>query len=318
MKAVVFDGSILKLEEIDTPTPRSGETIIKVKKTGICNTDIEITKGYMDGFRGVPGHEFFGIIHDSCLHIDKNKRVTAEINCGCGNCGLCKGGDERHCLNRTVIGIAGRNGVFAEYIRVPDRNVIVIPDEISDTNAIFIEPLAAALEILEQIPITQDLTVALIGDGKLGQLIAHVIQATGCDFTVIGKHHDKLKYLKALGIRTRVITDTNSKIYDIVIDASGSPDGFNAALSMVRPKGTLVLKSTYAGGISFNPAPIVINELHVLGSRCGRFQPAIKFLTDTNPDFSYLVEKEYSLDNALEAFRQACIKGTKKIVIDMK
>jgi threonine dehydrogenase-like Zn-dependent dehydrogenase len=317
MNAVVFNGTNLKSEAIDTPEPVAGESIIRVKKAGICNTDIEITKGYMDGFRGVPGHEFFGTIHESCLQIDKNKRVTAEINCGCGNCALCKGGDERHCRNRTVIGISGRNGAFAEYISVPDRNVIVIPDEINDTNGIFIEPLAAALEILEQITITPDHTVALIGDGKLGQLIAHVIKSTGCDLTVFGKHHDKMEYLKALGIRTHIVTDTNSFLYDIVIEASGSPDGFHSALSIVKPRGTLVLKSTYAGGISFNPAPIVINEINVLGSRCGRFEPAIRFLVDKKPDFSYLIEKEYSFDNALEAFGQACRKGAKKVVIDM-
>jgi threonine dehydrogenase-like Zn-dependent dehydrogenase len=317
MKAVVFDGSVLELKNIDTPEHVSGETIIRVKKAGICNTDIEITKGYMEGFRGVPGHEFFGTIHKSFLKIDKSKRVTAEINCGCGNCALCKSGDERHCRNRTVIGISGRNGAFAEYISVPDRNVIVIPDEISDTNAVVIEPLAAALEILEQITITPDHTVALIGDGKLGQLIAHVIKTTGCDFTVFGKHHDKLEYIKALGIRTHFITEPNPVFYDIVIEASGSPDGFYTALSIVRPKGTLILKSTYAGGISFNPALIVINEINVLGSRCGRFEPANKFLVDRKPDFSYLIEKEYSLDNALEAFSQACRKGAKKVVVDM-
>jgi len=317
MQALVFNGANLNVEAIDTPTSVSGETIIQVKKAGICNTDIEITKGYMEGFRGVPGHEFFGTIHESSLQINKNTRVTAEINCGCGICNLCKGGDERHCRNRTVIGISGRNGAFAKYISVPDRNVIAIPDEISDTNAIFIEPLAAALEILEQITITPDHTVALIGDGKLGQLIAHVIKSTGCDFTVIGKHHDKLEYLKALEICTRLVTDTNPGHYDIVIEASGSPDGFHTALSIVRPTGSLILKSTYAGGISFNPAPIVINEIHLLGSRCGRFQPAIKFLVDRKPDFSYLVEREYSIDYALEAFSHACRKGTKKVVIDM-
>jgi threonine dehydrogenase-like Zn-dependent dehydrogenase len=318
MKAVVFNGSILNMEEIDTPKPVSGETIIEVKKAGICNTDIEITKGYMEGFRGVPGHEFFGTIHSSNLPISKNKRVTAEINCGCGTCNVCNSGDERHCLNRTVIGIAGRNGAFAQYISVPDRNVIEIPDEISDTNAIFIEPLAAALEIPEQITITPDHTVALFGDGKLGQLIAQVLQSTGCDLTVIGKHPDKMEYLESLGIKTQVVTNANPRLYDIVVEASGSPDGFHSAMSMVKPKGTFILKSTYAGGISFNPAPIVINEIHVLGSRCGRIHSAIKFLVDRKPDFSYLIEKEYSLDNALEAFSHACTKGSKKIVVGMK
>lgn len=317
MKAVVFNGTNLKLEAIDTPAPVPGETIIKVNKAGICNTDIEMTKGYMDGFRGVPGHEFFGTIHHSYLQVDNNKRVTAEINCGCGICALCKGGDERHCRNRTVIGISGRNGAFAEYISVPDRNVKVIPDEISDVNALFIEPFAAALEILEQITITPEHTVALIGDGKLGQLIAHVVKSTNCDFTVIGKHYDKLEYIKAMGIRTRINTESSNKLYDIVIEASGSPDGFYTALSMVRPKGTLILKSTYAGGIPFNPAPIVINEVNLLGSRCGRFLSAIEFLVDRKPDFGYLIEKEYSLDNALAAFSHACTKGATKVVLDM-
>ena len=318
MKALVFDGTTIQLNDIDKPVPAKGATLIRVSKAGICNTDIEITRGYMPGFRGVPGHEFFGTIVHSSLPIDRSKRVTAEINCGCGVCVLCQTGDGRHCANRTVIGILGRNGAFAEYISVPNQTIKVIPEEIDDNNALFIEPLAAALEITDQISITPDHSVALFGDGKLGQLIAHVIKATGCDLTVIGNHDSKLEHLKSRGIATISITKYKPSLFDIVIEASGVPSGFLAALSSVKPRGTIILKRTCADDITFNPAPIVINEIAVIGSRCGCFDSAIGFLLERKIDLSYLIEETYPLDEALQAFDHACRKGSKKIIIDMK
>jgi 2-desacetyl-2-hydroxyethyl bacteriochlorophyllide A dehydrogenase len=285
---------------------------------GICNTDLEITKGYIPGFNGIPGHEFFGTIVNPTLPELKNKRVTSEINCGCGKCQTCSDGDERHCTNRTVIGISGRDGAFAEYISVPNRNVVRIPDEISDKNALFIEPLAAALEILEQIEISPKNKVLIIGDGKLGQLIAHVIAATGCKLYVAGKHPDKLEYLQTLPLKTILTKDLDtSNQFDIVIEASGSPEGFSCAVAHVKPRGTIVLKSTYALPLTFNPAPLVVNEITLIGSRCGRFGPAIKFLIEKKPDFSYLIEKHYSIDDAVEAFSHAAAKGSMKIAFDM-
>lgn len=317
MRAVLFDGTRLSIDEIEKPVINKGETLIRVLKAGICNTDLEITKGYMQGFKGVPGHEFFGTIEASSLSIDQKTRVTAEINCGCKQCMVCKSGDERHCPGRTVIGILGRDGCFAQYISVPDSNVRIVPDEISDINAVFIEPLAAAFEILEQITVAANHTVALFGDGKLGQLIAHAIATTRCDLTAIGIHPEKLDHLKPLGVRTCLVNDFKPKKFDIVIEATGVPETFAYALSCVRPRGIFVLKSTYAGLLSFNPAPIIIDEITIVGSRCGRFEPAIHYLQNRKPDFSCLVDKEYSIDESLAAFNHAATKGTGKIIIDM-
>jgi 2-desacetyl-2-hydroxyethyl bacteriochlorophyllide A dehydrogenase len=318
MKAVVFDGTTLSLQDKPVPVSSQDTTLIKVSMAGICNTDLEITKGYILGFNGIPGHEFFGTVVDSTLTGLNNKRVTAEINCGCGKCHVCAQGDERHCANRTVIGISGRDGAFAEYISVPNRNVVTIPDEISDENALFIEPLAAALAILEQIEISPKNKVLIIGDGKLGQLIAHVIAATSCELYVAGKHTDNLEYLQALPLKTILTKDLDTSYqFDIVIEASGSPEGFFCAVAHVKPRGTIVLKSTYAHPFTFNPAPLVVNEITLIGSRCGRFGPAIRFLIEKRPDFSYLIEKHYSIDDALKAFSHAAVKGSMKIVIDM-
>lgn len=318
MKAVIFNGNSVSLKEVPLPDPTPNETVIRVSKAGICNTDLEITRGYMKGFNGILGHEFIGTIADTSLSASANNRVTAEINCGCGHCSLCKIGDERHCAARTVFGIAGRDGAFAEYISVPTRNIHQIPDPISDDNALFIEPLAAALEILEQIQITSDQRVLIIGDGKLAQLIAHVIVSTGCELYVVGKHPEKLDYLCNLPLSTLLTKELDcAGMFDIVAEASGSPDGFTAAVSKVRPRGTIILKSTYAQPLTWNPAALVINEITLIGSRCGRFEPAIKFLTEKKPDFSYLIEQHYPINDAIQAFDHAGKKGASKIIIDM-
>lgn len=318
MKAVTFDGASLSLDNVSMPSPPPGETIIRVNKAGICNTDLEITRGYMKGFSGILGHEFIGTLADSSVSASAAKRVTAEINCGCGHCPLCKTGDERHCAERTVLGIYGRDGAFAEYISVPSRNIHQIPDLISDNNALFIEPLAAALEILEQVPITTNQRVLIIGDGKLAQLIAHVMVSTGCELYVAGKHPEKLNLLGNLPLSTVLTTELDrAGTFDIVVEASGAPDGFATAVLKVKPRGTIILKSTYAQPLVFNPATLVINEITLVGSRCGRFEPAIKFLTEKKPDFSYLIEQHYPINDAIQAFDHAGKKGARKIIIDM-
>lgn len=318
MKALIFDGNSLSLKDVPLPDPTPNETLIRVNKAGICNTDLEITRGYMKGFNGILGHEFIGTIADTSLSASVSKRVTAEINCGCGHCPLCNAGDERHCAARTVLGIANRDGAFAEYISVPTRNIHQIPDSISDNNAIFIEPLAAALEILEQIQITSSQRVLIIGDGKLAQLIAHVIASTGCELYVAGKHPEKLEYLRNLPLSTTLTKELDrTGVFDIVVEASGSPDGFSSAVLKVRPRGTIVLKSTFAQPLTWNPAALVINEITLIGSRCGRFEPAIKFLTEKKPDFSYLIEHHYPINDAIKAFDHAGKKGARKIVLDM-
>ena len=316
MKALVFDKT-LSLQEISKPVVASDEVLIRVCRAGICNTDLEILRGYMPGFRGVLGHEFYGYVEEASDSSLQGKRVTAEINCGCGNCDLCKADLGRHCPNRTVLGIAGRNGAFAEYISVPQRNLVMIPDSLPDTSALLIEPLAAALEILEQVAIRKHHSVLLIGDGKLAQLIALSVHTTGCKLTVLGKHPDKLIHMRKIGIETILKETYSTSPFDIVIEASGSPEAFATGLSSVKPRGTFVLKSTYAEGFSFNPAAVIINEITLIGSRCGRFDSAIEFLLEQKPDLAFMQTSVFSLQNGLAAINATRDKKQLKIVLQI-
>jgi len=315
MKALVFDGT-LRLAEMPLPSRSGDEVLVRVTKAGICNTDHEIVAGYMPGFKGTLGHEFLGVVEKADDKKLVGKRVTAEINCGCGTCDWCKSGMERHCPNRSVIGIKDRDGAFAEYICVPARNVVTVPDSIPDTNAIFIEPLAAALEIPEQISL-ENKSVLLIGDGKLGLLIAHAVRMSHCDMLVLGKHQENLALLAAKGIKTVLARDFVKKQFDVVIEASGSPAAFPIAVECVKPRRSIVLKSTYAHNLAFNPAPIVVNEITLIGSRCGRFTDALRFLETCKPDFSPMISKEFSIENGMEAFEYSKISGVLKVIIKM-
>ncbi len=236
MKALLFDGS-LRLADVPSPVQRPGEVLIRVTKAGICNTDHEITRGYVTGFRGILGHEFLGIVADAGDRSLVGGRVSAEINCGCGTCDFCSRGMARHCPNRTVIGIQSHSGAFAEFIAVPKENVVTIPHTIPDTTAIFVEPLAAALEIREQVDLTKK-TVLLLGDGKLGLLIANVLSTAGCDCLVVGKHASNLDMIGRLGIKTALLENFQKKQFNVVIEASGNPDAFPLALECVEPRGT--------------------------------------------------------------------------------
>ena len=297
-----------------------GEIVIRVSSAGICNTDIEITRGYIPGFKGIPGHEFFGYVDqvpDFSLNHLIGKRVTAEINCGCGSCLFCRQNMERHCPDRTVIGIVNRNGAFADCISVPVRNVVRIPDTISDDNALLIEPLAAALEIQEQIAIKPDHRVLLLGDGKLAHLIALTLKAAGCSLNVAVKHAWKSELLRSRGIDTVPDhTTLPDHYYDIVIEATGSPPAFNEAMNKVRPRGTVILKSTYANGFAFNPASTVVNEISIIGSRCGRFAAAIEFLRKERPDLTYLISQRFPLHEGVAAFEAAQQPDVMKVAID--
>jgi 2-desacetyl-2-hydroxyethyl bacteriochlorophyllide A dehydrogenase len=319
MKALTFNKK-LSVSDVQPPTPADNEALIRVSAAGICNTDIEITKGYIPGFSGILGHEFFGhvqSIFDSAYSHLIGKRVTAEINCACHQCSFCKSGLKRHCPHRTVIGISNRNGAFAEYITVPVDTIITIPDTISNDNALFIEPLAAALEILEQIDISPDHDVLILGDGKLAHLIAHVLKSTGCKMKLFGKHAWKVNRLKERNIDAAIDSaEKAGRTYDVVIEASGSPAGFHRGLSLVKPRGTFVLKSTYAQPFLFNPAPVVVDELTLLGSRCGPFPAAIEFLQRERIDLSYLISKRFPLNKGLAAFEAAQERDTLKVVID--
>jgi threonine dehydrogenase-like Zn-dependent dehydrogenase len=268
MKALFWNGQKLSLEP-SYPAPCANDTnaLIKVQLAGICSTDLQIFKGYM-GFKGVPGHEFVGHVVDGAKEL-RGKRVVGEINFGCGHCPACDRALSRHCANRKVMGILDADGAFAEFVSVPVANIHVVPTEVSDEEAVFTEPLAAAFEILEQIQINPGDEILVLGDGKLGFLCAQALKLTGAKVTVLGKYPEKLNLIKRCAIRTILLNEWTPRLFDIVVEATGAASGLEIALNAVRPRGTLVLKSTIAGAHQLSLAPLVINEITVVGSRCG-------------------------------------------------
>lgn len=313
MKALWFDK---KLEVFDgLPIPRTeGEALVKVVATGICNTDIEISRGYA-GFSGIPGHEFVGIVAESQDRSLLGCRVVGEINAGCGSCKECLHNNSRHCLKRTVLGIVNRNGAFAEYLSLPVRNLLVIPDEISDEKAVFVEPLAAACAIAEQVDVSAS-KVAVIGDGKLGLLISLVLKPQSQSLTLIGKHRNKLDIASRYAIDVCLDKEEKQKgSFDIIVEASGSSTGMALALELVRPRGKVVLKSTYAGALTLDASRVVVNEISIIGSRCGRFSDAIAMLRDSKVDPTPLISATFALSDAVEAFNFAQQRGVLKVIV---
>jgi threonine dehydrogenase-like Zn-dependent dehydrogenase len=316
MKAVIYNGT-LRLEQVPKPVRDTDEVLIKATKAGICNTDHEIIRGYIPGFNGIPGHEFIGIVEEADDTSLVGKRATAEINCACGTCEFCRKGLGRHCPTRTVIGIINQNGAFAEYIAVPRENCVIIPDTIPDNRAIFIEPLAAALEILEQVSITPDMQILLFGDGKLGLLIAHVLATTKCGLTVVGMSPKKLSLLDYTTVKTVLLDEFNNDKYDIVIEATGNSSAFERAIHNVKPRGILVIKSTYAHGFQFNPSSLVVDEITIIGSRCGLFSHAIEFLSNNDIALERMISREFALEDVVEAFEYSSQAETLKVVLRM-
>jgi len=317
VKALYFDGT-LRLRDLPRPEPGSNEALVRVTTAGICNTDVEISRGYM-GFEGVPGHEFVGVVERSPDAGLVGARVVGEINAGCGRCSWCQQGLERHCPNRTVLGILRRDGSFAEYLTLPVSNLVRVPEQMPDEKAVFTEPLAAALEILEQVKIKPADSVLVIGDGKLGLLVSMVLRLIGCGPLLVGKHPDKLDYFKHLGGAVQTLDSFSSitERYDVVVEASGHPSGWNLAVSRVKPRGTLILKSTYHGSLDFNPAALVIDEITVVGSRCGRFAPAIRVMEAGLVDPTPLITAVYPFARAGEAFRLSQEQGVLKVLMRM-
>ena len=321
MKAVVFDkDNQLKLvNDYEKPIPQKGEALVRVTLAGICNTDYEITKGYM-GYVGILGHEAVGIVEEVNGE-DKSlvgKRVVPEISYGCKNpqCPYCAEKLYRHCPDRHTLGIWKKDGVFAQYFTMPTEVLFEVPDNVTDTQAVFTEPLAAALEILEQHHIKPYEKVVILGDGKLGLITALALNATNLDVTLVGKHQNKLDIAAKQGVKTALLQDfAIEKIYDVVIEATGSVSGFETSLALTKPRGTLVLKSTVATGKEFNLAPIVIDEITVLGSRCGQFLPALRLLQSEKVDFSPLISATYSIDDAIEGFEKNKEKDTLKVLL---
>ncbi len=314
MRALYWNGSDLKFDSSHrAPQADDRTAVVKVLLAGICSTDLQIFKGYMD-FRGIPGHEFVGSVREGPGGFS-GKRVVGEINFGCGQCEFCARDLSRHCPNRSVMGILNADGAFAEYVAVPVTNLHVVADSIPDEAAVFTEPLAAAFEVTAQIQLNPGDDVLIIGDGKLGNLCAQVLRLSGANVTALGKHPEKLALIKKSGVRTVLLDRWKPTAFDVVVEATGSASGLELALSAVRPRGTLVLKSTIAGAHNLSLAPLVINEVTVIGSRCGLFTPALEALEEKTVSVTPLIEHIYPLEDGIEAVGQAAKSGAKKILL---
>lgn len=317
MKALVFDGRLALRGDHPTPVRPPGEALVRVRLAGICNTDLEIVRGYM-GFFGVLGHEFVGEVVEADDPHWLGRRVVGEINCPCGSCSLCRRGFPRHCPNRTVLGIQGRDGAFAELLLLPVENLHAVPDSVPDEEAVFTELLAAAFEIPEQVSPRPTDRVAVLGEGKLGSLVAQVLSLSGCDLVVAGLDEGKLARLRAMGLRAARPEEIADRSMDLVVDATGSSKGFESALRMLRPRGTLVLKSTVAEKSQLHLAPLVVDEITVVGSRCGPFEPALRALEKGTVRVRQLIEDCIPFDRATEAFEKASKAGSLKVLLDMR
>lgn len=316
MRALVFDGE-LRLAEVPMPRPGRGEALIRVLTAGICNTDLELMRGYM-GFRGIPGHEFVGIVEQASNEHLLGKRVVGEINCACHNCTFCRLEMPNHCLNRSVLGILNRSGAFAEYLALPEENLHLVPNSIRDDVAVFAEPTAAAFRIPEQVSIGPTDRVVVLGDGKLGQLIAQVLWLKTKRLVCVGNHRWKLDLLEKLGIAAVLSDEPIEGGVDVVVEATGSKDGLQRALQLVRPEGTVILKSTVAGASSIDFSLPVINEVRVLGSRCGPFRPALEALTLGTVEVRPLVTETYELSDGTYALQRAAARGVMKVLIHVQ
>jgi threonine dehydrogenase-like Zn-dependent dehydrogenase len=314
MRALTFDGKNAAVTEIPKPERTADSALIRVTLAGICNTDLELVKGYM-GFHGTLGHEFVGVVEDGppewC-----GERVVGEINFACENCPVCNEGLQRHCPSRRVMGILGADGSFAKYVNVPVSNLHSVPDSVSDDVAVFAEPLAAAFEVLEQVHVMPNQSCVVLGDGKLGILVAQVLRQAGAQVLVVGHHPGNLKILERRDIQTVLESDWSPSLASLVVDATGSPTGLPRAVAATRPRGTVVLKSTTAINTSLDLSSLVINEIRVVGSRCGPFPPALRALDMKSIDVASLVSKRVSLNDGVEALQQAADPGQLKVLIE--
>jgi alcohol dehydrogenase len=315
MKALYFDGK-LTLREVPAPQRAPGEALIKVLLAGICGTDREILKGY-SGFHGIPGHEFVGRVVECDDSQWVGRRVVGEINLACGHCPWCAKGLGRHCPRRTVLGIVNRNGAFAEYLTLPVENLHKVPDEISDPAATFTEPVAAACEILQQMTLPLGTPVAIIGDGRLGLLVAQVLKHAGAEITLVGRHGWKLEMARAWGVR--VVSEGDEALvpssFPVTVEATGSPRGIAEALRLVEPRGTLVMKSTFHGAANFDATNLVVDEITLLGSRCGVFAPALALLRRGYVTVDHLITKTFPLERGIAAFEYLDHSSALKILL---
>ena len=332
MRALVYQNGDLRFDRnYPMPTPVDGEALIRVSLIGICNTDLEIVRGYM-GFQGVLGHEFVGVVEDiygaaarkRYGHL-QGKRVVGEINAACrqADCFYCQRGMPSQCPERTTLGIVKRDGAFSDYLLLPVENLHVVPEQVSDEEAVFVEPLAANFEILEQVHLKPTESVVVLGDGKMGQLAAQVLALSGCEVLMVGKHTEKLALAEKRGVQTYMLDDVNTfalehgRRVDMLVECTGSAQGLELALRLVRARGTLILKSTVADKSTLHLAPIVIDEIRVQGSRCGPFAPALRALSQRHIDIHPLISARYALDEGLAAFRYAAQKGVLKVLLQI-
>ena len=316
MKALRFEDNQLKLAEIPRPE-KSAEALVRVLLSGICNTDLEIVRGYA-GFHGTIGHEFVGIVESAPDSPDLiGKRVVGEINAGCGVCELCESGDSRHCPNRTVLGIVGRDGAHADFLTLPAPNLLEVPDEMTNEQAVFAEPLAAAYGISEQVEILPETRLAVVGDGKLGLLCAQSLALKSQNVLLVGKHPEKMRIAERRGVET-VLLDAAAKLnrsFDVAVEASGSESGFQTALDLLKPRGKLILKSTFQGEPRWQAARVVVDEITIVGSRCGRFAPALELLKNKAVDVENMITEEFRLENGVRAMKRAAERGVLKVLL---
>lgn len=319
MRALYLDKTLTLRDDYAEPVPPPGEALVRVRLAGVCNTDLELVRGYMS-FRGVVGHEFVGVVEraDSAPEW-VGRRVVGEINAACGRCETCRANRPTHCPHRTTLGIAGRDGAFADLLCLPVANLHAAPDSVPDEAAVFVEPLAAACEITDAVHIRPTDRVAVLGDGKLGLLCAQVLQLTGCDLGVVGHHPGSLEILSRRSIRTCLDPEELlvEGLFDVVVEATGTPEGFATVRKLVRPRGTVVLKSTYHGAVEANLTMVVVDEVTLAGSRCGPFEPALRLLDQRLVQVTPLIQARYRLEEGLTAFERAGQRGTLKVLIEI-
>ncbi|MFB0563009.1 MAG: alcohol dehydrogenase catalytic domain-containing protein [Candidatus Lokiarchaeia archaeon] len=313
---LIENGEIKIVEDYPKPKVKPDWVLIKPSVVGICNTDLELVKGYMN-FCGVPGHEFVGVVEESSDEKLLGKRVVGEINFACGSCEYCITGLQRHCSNRSVLGIQNADGAFAEYITLPQENIHILPKGVSDNQAVFVEPLAASLEILMQTHIKPTWKVFVLGDGKLGLLISQVLRLNGCDLVLVGKHENKLKIVERMGVKTATLDKLPETEADLVVECTGNPNGYNLAKRLVRPSGIIVAKSTYHQNLELNWSEIVVDEVTIIGSRCGPFAPAIRLLEQGLIDTDSLITTKYPFEEVLRAFEHARDSEAIKILVQI-
>jgi len=315
MLAVHLESGSVRLRNVPLPRVPEGFARIKLLAAGICSTDLELQRGYY-GFSGTPGHEFVGEVTEADDKSWIGKRVVGEINLACGHCEWCKRGLGRHCPTRTVLGIVKHPGAFREFLTLPIRNLHRVPASIPTEHAVFIEPIAAACEILDQVKIPKGERVAVLGDGKLGLLVAQVLQAKGAKVHLFGRHRDKMRLVEPTGVTAEIVPKKMPVAkWPFVVDATGSSEGLRTAVSMCIPRGTVIMKSTVHGLVSIDTAPAIVNEITLVGSRCGRFEAALPLLSSGKIQVGAMISEEFPLGRAPEAFRAAAKKGVLKVLL---